>query len=304
MKQKKNKVPIKTYRLKLPKKPIYEEINRESAKVWNECQEWHWLYTLNKGFGCSVGLISGDPTIELIFDKEVEGYVDARFSKSQNLHCSSRQQIRRQYFGNWKGYLVKRENGDEKARPPTKKKTHMTTIWIKTAIRFQEINGQKSVKLSMGLGRDPLIIDLPKNFDISVTDSVTIIELIYKNGDYWLHFVEDQDPYPQPVELPEKHLSIDLGEVHPMVTFDGNYCQIYNGRYLRSLYQYRSKFIASINRLIDRCKEGSIRHKKLLRRKRKKIEKIDNQIRNGLHQHTNSLVKHCVKNNITEGHRW
>ncbi len=53
-----------------------------------------------------------------------------------------------------------------------------------------------------------------------------------------------------------------------------------------------------MNAKIDRCKRHSPRWWYLVRRKWKRIRKIDNQIKDALHKHTTRFVKHCSKSGI------
>ena len=74
-------------------------------------------------------------------------------------------------------------------------------------------------------------------------------------------------------------MSVDIGEIHPIVCHDGVNTTIFNGRYIRSLYRLRNKVLASINSKISKYVKGSKRSKYLVKRKWKRIRTIDNQIR-------------------------
>jgi putative transposase len=93
-------------------------------------------------------------------------------------------------------------------------------------------------------------------------------------------------------------VGVDIGEIHPMVSYDGVDTVIFNGRYIRSLYRLRNKVIASFGKKIDRCKRYSQRWWHLVKRKWKRIRKIDNQIRDGLHKHTTKFMQMCKDNDI------
>ena len=84
-------------------------------------------------------------------------------------------------------------------------------------------------------------------------------------------------------------VAVDLGEIHPIVSFDGLEADI-NGRYLRSIVQYREKFKAKINHLLSRCKRGSRRWKKLKRAKNRTLNDLRNLIRDVQHKITSRFV--------------
>ena len=224
---------------------------------------------------------------------DCEGWVDKRLSKKQPLHSQSIQAIRKQYFKSWKSYsALKKSGGIQNPKPPNKRKIYMTTRWLKSAITFVEgsLFG-KRVKLSMGSGRPKLDIPLPNNFDMSQTEHIATIDLVYNYGQWELHFsykYETEDP-----ETGEGVVGVDIGEIHPIVSHDGQETHIFNGRYIRSLYRHRNKVLSEFSHAISRCQRHSKRWWKLTRRKWKRIKKIDNQIKDALHQHTAKFLKYC-----------
>ena len=226
--------------------------------------------------------------------KSCELWMDKQLSKTQPLHSQSIQEVRSRYFKNWHSFRVLRRNGDKTARPPHKKKTFQTTTWKKSAIRFKDGLFGKQVVLSNGRGNKPLVVDLPKKFNIK--NIPAIINLVYNRGQYELHFVYKID---KAVECKSEGIvGVDIGEIHPMVSHDGVVTNIFNGRYIRSLYRLRNKVIASCDSKIDRCERHSQRWWHLVNRKWKRIRKIDNQIMDGLHKHTTKFVKICEERDI------
>lgn len=131
------------------------------------------------------------------------------------------------------------------------------------------------------------------NIDV---DKIVVIHLVFNNGQYELHFVHKTEDVEQ-VEA-DKVMSVDIGEIHPIVCHDGVNTMIFNGRYIRSLYRLRNKVLASFRSKIDRCKKGSKQFWKLVKSKWKRIRKIDNQIKDCLHKHTTSFVKLCSEKDI------
>ena len=168
----------------------------------------------------------------------------------------------------------------------------MTTRWLKSAIHFKD----ELLSLSMGAGRDRLEIPLPKKFDMSKSHLIATIDLVYDFGQWALHFTYTDKINP---ESPGKGIcSVDVGEIHPIVSNDGEHTEIYNGRYIRSLYRQRNKVLADFSRAMSRCDRRSKRWWRLTRRKWKRIRKIDNQIKDALNKHTTAFVRRCVSRGI------
>jgi len=273
---------VRTKKLKLDYAKQLDAINAATASVWGECLELKQMWDYAHGYRTGAKL-----------DMPCELWMDKHLSKSQHLHSQSIQEVRSRYFKNRKGYRELRKNGHIKAKPPHKDKKYQTTTWKKSAIHFK--NGL--LILSNGKSGAPLKVRLPENFDIKYAMThIAIVELVYDNGQYFLHFVYNVG---KPVKSKAKGIAgVDIGEIHPIVCYDGTYTTIFNGRYIRSLYRLRNKVIASFGTKIDRCKRGSKRHKALIRRKWKRIRQIDNQITDGLHKHTTDFVKMCQERNI------
>ena len=273
---------MRTRKLKLNYKEQLESLNADTASVWCEClvlkDSWDYAHGYRTGGG---------------IDRSCELWMDKQLTKSQPLHSQSRQEVRRRYFKNRKGFREKRKNGDKKAKPPHRDKKFQTTTWKRSAIHFK---GELLV-LSNGQGNEPLKVRLPKNFDFQYAVShITIVELVYAKGRYTLHFVYGVS---KPLKSKAKGIvGVDIGEIHSMVSHDGVDTRIFNGRYIRSLYRLRNKVIASFDKKIDRCKRHSKRWWYLVRRKWKRIRQIGNQINDGLHKHTTKFVKMCEDRDI------
>ena len=277
---------MRTHTLKIPFSKQLDELNAATASVWQECLKLKEVWDYAHGYRTGGRL-----------DIECELWMDKQLSKSQSLHSQSIQEVRSRYFKNRKGFRELRKNGDKKAKPPYREKKFQTTTWKKSAIRFEDTLFGKKIILSNGRGNKPLKVNLPKKFDIKYAEShIAIVELVYEKGQYSIHFVYDVG---KPLKSESKGVvGVDIGEIHPIVSHDGVITNIFNGRYIRSLYRLRNKVIASFGKKIDRCKRHSPRWWHLVRRKWKRIHKIDNQIRDCLHKHTTQLVKLCEERNI------
>ena len=281
---------VRTERLKVAPQPIFSEINAASASIWHECSGLMDFYQYQRGYPHAHQ--------DFYFGKDYEGWMDKNLSKKQPLHAQSIQAIRERYFKSWKSYSVlKKTGGIANPKPPNKRKKYITTTWKKSAIKFVEgsLFG-KRLQLSMGRGRPKLDISLPKSFDMSETHRIATVELCYKHGQWELHFT-----YTKTIETPETGdgvVGVDIGEIHPIVSHDGQHTDIYNGRYIRSLYRQRNKVLAEFSSAISRCKRHSKRWWKLTRRKWKRIRKIDNQINDALHKHTTKFLDICQQRGI------
>ena len=277
---------MRTHKLKIPYSEQLEQLNASSASVWGEC------LSLKNSWDYAHGYSTGGS-----LDYECELWMDKQLSKSQPLHSQSIQHVRWRFFKNRKSFRELRKNGDKRAKPPYREKAFQTTTWKKQAIRFRNDLFGKKLSLSNGRGNKPLVVSLPKEFDIKYAEShIALVELVYDKGQYCLHFVYN---VVKPVKSKlEGIVGVDIGEIHPMVSHDGVITNLFNGRYIRSLYRLRNKVIAAFGKKIDRCERHSHRWWHLVKRKWKRIKKIDNQIMDGLHKHTTKLVKLCESRGI------
>ena len=96
-------------------------------------------------------------------------------------------------------------------------------------------------------------------------------------------------------ELTGKTIAVDMGEIHPIVSHDGENTIIYNGRFLRSLRRYREKIKAYFQAKIDISKRWSNRCHNLRRAKNKVLAKLDAQITDAEHKITSRFVSDCKK---------
>ena len=92
---------------------------------------------------------------------------------------------------------------------------------------------------------------------------------------------------------------MDMGEVNiaAVVTQDGNGIVI-SGRHLRSVKRLRNKRHADLDRMLQRCMNGSKRHKKLTASKNRATGRLVNQQRDVLHKAAKQVVDFCEKERI------
>ena len=200
-------------------------------------------------------------------------------------HAHSVQAIIDDYYGALKSYFS-RHKKDPKARPPYKTRKYHTFTWRATGISIQ---GDK-MRLSMGKGRDAILIPASKQFRKVPVE----VSMIYNRQKHLFEFHATFQTSPT-THKPVKNTTtaVDMGEIHPISAFDGHRAIIINGRFLRSIKQYRNKFLARINRKISRCNRGSHRWKTLKAAKSRVLTKIKNQIKDVEHKVTSFFVSAC-----------
>ena len=274
----------RTQTLKIESQPIFSEVNTASADVWNQCLYQMDIYQWQRGYLHAHR--------DFYFGWDCAGWIDKNILNSL-LHSQSRQAVVQRYFKSWKSYSALKKSGSvQRPKPPNKRRNYMTTRWKKPAIKFVEgsVFG-KRVELSMAQGHPKINIPLPSNFDMSKAEHIATIDLCYNYGQWTLHFSYKYETHT--TTTGKEVIGVDIGEIHPIVSHNGQDTHIYNGRYIRSLYRHRNKVLAEFSQAIRRCKRHSKRWWKLTRRKWKRIRKVDKQIKDALHKHTTKFVKYC-----------
>ena len=183
---------------------------------------------------------------------------------------------RRSFFSNKKS--------NSKAKPPNKTRKFHTFTWRATGISYQ----RGKLRLSMGKDREPIWLSIDKKFYQNVPAEVSLVfNRTSKRYEFHATYVT------QPKRTKTKvgtAVAVDMGEIHPIVAFDGVRSEIYNGREHRSKQRYQNKSTASLNRKLSRCKRGSRRWKKLKRAKNKSLASLQSQLRDMRHKITSRFV--------------
>lgn len=188
---------------------------------------------------------------------------------------------RRSFFSNKKT--------NPKAKPPKKTRKFHTFTWRATGISYK----RGKLRLSMGKDREPVLIKIDKKFHRLVPSEVS---LVYNRTprQYEYHATYDTKPKKAKATVGTA-VAVDMGEIHPIASFDGTHAEIYNGREIRSKSQYREKFKARINQKLSRCKKGSKRYKKLKHTQNRTLARLNSQIRDMRHKITSCFVSACYK---------
>ena len=198
------------------------------------------------------------------------------------LHSQSIQACADSYFDALDSYFkVRKVNPD--AKPPKRTPKHFKVRWKSTAIRHKD----GKLILSNGRGRDPIVLDLPDEIETKPR----YVEMYFHRGSYRFALVEK-------IEASAKKetgitVAVDMGEIHPIVSHDGESTILYNGRFVRSILQYRNKVNARFQAKMDRCKKRSKRWYELLKAKRKTLEKISAQLKDAEHKITSRFISDC-----------
>ena len=201
------------------------------------------------------------------------------------LHAHSVDAAVQAFFAALKSWR-KRRKSDPSARPPRRRKWYFKIEYKRSSMKLAD----GVLRFSNGRDNDPLVLlwewELPQTVVIHWTG--THYEAIATSE------IGASLPEEEPLSIEDKRAEhtagIDLGEVHPAVSYDGERSHLMNGRLLRSKKQARNKLIAKMDQKISRTKKGSKRRKKLVRAKKKHLRKVKHQIQDIEHKETSYLV--------------
>ena len=252
-----------TKKVKAPKTPKLDMLASEAGRAYSKVISLMRKVKRKKGFWLSQGA--------------VQKYMRL---KGYNLHSQTLQAIIQSYFDSLKSYFrVSQSNPD--AKPPKRTPHFYKVRWIQNGISFKD----GVVRLSNGKGNAPITL----KSDVRPA----YVEMYFQRGSYYFSLVyEVQIP---PKRKTGKAVAIDMGEIHPIVSHDGEHTIIYNGRALRAIKQYLNKFKAYIQSKMDRCKQRSNRWYRLKRIKTKILAKLNAQIKDAEHKITSRFISDCIK---------
>ncbi|MBT9143937.1 MAG: hypothetical protein DDT29_02351 [Dehalococcoidia bacterium] len=199
-----------------------------------------------------------------------------RWQNSRQLHAHSADAVVQSFYSSLKSWRTLRKI-DPDAKPPKRRRRFYRVQWKSSAIHLKDGN----LTLSNGRGNLPLIV--PWQWD-----EPTLIELGWNGVGYEIRAVYSIEP--TAIALGDRVAGVDLGEIHLAATHDGEECNIYNGRHLRSIRRYQNKRKGEISSILDHKKKGSVRSKRLKHSKRRTLTKLDHQINDILHKQTTKLV--------------
>ena len=212
------------------------------------------------------------------------------YASKFDMHSQSKQGAVQQYYTNLKGFFKSMDKADN-PKPPYRTRKYNKVIYKKSAIKLKD----GVLKLSNGRGTAPLRIKTK-----SLNQRPKYAEVIYHHKEkvYKLHIVvnveNEQIDYNN-----DKTLAVDLGQIHPMVTFDGEQSLIYNGGKLNSFIRFRNRELGKLQNKMSKCKKYSNRWNKLNRGKKKLMLKSKNKINDVLQKYSSHLISYCIKNKVS-----
>jgi putative transposase len=199
-----------------------------------------------------------------------------RWLTSVLLHAHSSDAVVQSFFAALASWRERRKE-DPDAKPPHRRKWYYRVQWKATAITLKD----GLLRLSNGQHNAPLVVPW-------VHEMPVLVEMGWDGQQYELRAVYRVEP--------AQHVTsglvagIDLGEVHLATSHDGEHTTIANGGHIRALRRFQNKLKGKLSALIDVCKKGSRRRRKLVRSKRKQLRRVTHQIRDALHKQTTHLV--------------
>ena len=200
--------------------------------------------------------------------------------RGYNLHSQTIQAIIESYFDSLKSYFRTVKSNPE-AKPPKRTPHFFKVRWKSSAISLR--NGV--LRLSNGKGNSPITLQ-------STVEPV-YVEMYFQRGNYYFSLV--YKVHTPPKRETGKTVAIDMGEIHPIVSHDGEQTIIYNGRALRAIKQYINKFKAYIQSKMDRCIKRSNRWYRLKRIKIKILAKLNAQLKDAEHKITSRFISDCIQ---------
>ena len=252
-----------TKKVKMDKTPELDAIAHEAGRVYSKVVSLIRKIRKKKGIWLSKSAVRKQMRL-----------------RDYNLHSQTVQAIIDSYFDSLMSYFRVSKTNPE-AKPPKRTPKYFKVRWIQNGITFT--NG--FVRLSNGLGNAPILLK---------SDAKPVyVELYFQRGCYYFSLVyEVQTP---PKIDTGKAVAIDMGEIHPIVSHDGEKTIIYNGRRLRAIKQYLNKIKTIFQSKMDRWKQRSNRWYQLRRIKNKILAKLNAQIKDAEHKITSRFISDCLR---------
>ena len=257
-------------------------LQQESARVWNRAKNFFWRTYRKKGIWLKSNSLQK-------YNRSDQLYDDEQF----HLNSQSIQSVAQQFTDNLKSAReAKKENPD--IRYPYKNKRYFRVLWKGTGNAPSVKVKGRNITLSNGQGNQPLKLRLPRTL---ANLKPRTVELIWRNGCYWLSLVIKVDDNKQPIKG-DGVAACDMGEIHAMSITDGYDALIISGRKLREAKQYRNRRVAILQEKMSKCTKYSRRWCKLNSRKQRVQERARRRIKDLNHKITFKAIDWCVKRGI------
>ncbi len=170
------------------------------------------------------------------------------YAENFPMHSQSKQATVQQYYQSLESFFKARKDSDN-TRPPYRTFRYQKVVYKKSAIKYKD----NIIKFSNGQKGAPLVIKTT-HFE----GKIQYAEMIYNKQKqcYQMHVVIKTEGIAQ-IKNSDKVLSIDLGQIHPMVTFDGRNAHIFNGGELNSFIRFKNKELGHLQKKMAHCKKYS-----------------------------------------------
>ena len=265
-------------------------LQQESARVWNRTKSFFWRTYRKKEIWLKSNSLQK-------FNRSDQLYSDEQF----HLNSQSIQSVAQQFGNNLRAAReAKKENPD--IRYPYKNKRYFRVLWKGTGNAPSVKVKGRNIYLRNGQGNKPLKLRLPRTLANCQPQTV---ELIWRNGCYWLSLVIKVDNDKQPVEG-DGVAACDMGEIHAIALTDGMDALIISGRKLREVKQYRNRRVAILQEKMSKCTEVlatlatySRKWRKLKKTKQRVQERARRRIKDLNHKITYKAIDWCVKRGIS-----
>ena len=252
-----------TKKFKVKPTPELDALAIEAGRVYSKVVSLIHKVKHKKGFWLS--------------EKSVRNYMRLR---GYNLHSQTVQAIIRSYFDSLKSYFrAVKSNPD--AKPPKRTRRHFKVRWIQNGITFKD----GVIRLSNGKGNEPITL----KSDVKSA----YVEMYFQRGCYYFSLV--YKVHTPPYRETGKAVAIDMGEIHPIVSHDGEQTIIYNGRALWAIRQYLNKVKTIFQSKIDKCNKYSNRWYRLKLVKQKILSKLNAQLKDAEHKITSRFISDCIQ---------
>ena len=252
-----------TKKIKVSPTSELDILSSESGRVYSKVVSLIRKVKRKKGFWLSQGA--------------VQKYMRLR---GYNLHSQTIQAIIESYFDSLKSYFRAVKSNPE-AKPPKRTPHFFKVRWKSSAISLRD----GVLRLSNGKGNPPITLQS--------TVKPVYVEMYFQRGSYYFSLV--YKVHTPPKRETGKTVAIDMGEIHPIVSHDGEQTIIYNGRAVRAIKQYINKFTAYIQSKMDRCIKRSNRWYRLKRIKTKILAKLNAQLKDAEHKITSRFISDCIQ---------
>ena len=230
-------------------------------------------------------------------NEELQKYCkeNVNFLQSQSAQASYQGFIEalKAYFKALKAYKKNPKNFSGEPKPPSKSKFFYKITFKKSAIRFKD----GFLLLSVKKPNKPIKIPWSKFLPIPVWAIIS-----YDKFEGWnINFILQKEIQEEKLDK-NNVLSIDLGVKRIATTFNSTSREIktYSGKEIMSVVRLRNVVDGRIQSKKSYYKNGSRKHKKFQRAKRKIIRRIKNKQKDILHKYSRIIVNDCIKNKISK----